>query len=792
MLCVVFGVKAQVVTVTDIETDDPMAMVTLASNSPKTHTTTNMNGQADVGAFLGADTIQVRMLGYHILNMSYNELKAAGFKIEMVRSGLSLDQFIVTANRWVQPKLDVPGKVSTISARDVNLQNPQTAADLLGVSGEVFIQKSQSGGGSPMIRGFATNRLLITVDGVRMNTAIFRSGNVQNVISLDPFATANTEVFFGPGSVMYGSDAIGGVMSFQTISPTLALDSSMYIGGKILSRFSSANNEITNHIDLSFGSKKFGSTTSFSFFMFDHVKMGSNGPDDYLRPWYSFTDQGVDTILNNSDPEVQYPSDYNQVNFMQKLRFKPNENWNLEYGFHYSQTSNVPRYDRLIRLNDTLPRHAEWYYGPQMWMMNNLTITHLGDSVFYDELNIRLTRQDFEESRNDRNYGDSLFHNRIENVIAYSANIDLTKRITTRTHLFYGAEFVMNDVTSSATVVDIGPNTGVPGPSRYPNSTWTSIGAYFTHQLKLTEKITIQTGARYNQFIIDATFDTTFYPLPFTSAKLNTGALTGSFGAVFNPNEKWSISVHGATGFRSPNIDDMGKIFDSEPGMVVVPNPDLKAEYAYNAELDVAKLIGDHIKVDAVGYFTYLDNALVRRDYQLDGQDSIIYDGQLSQVQAIQNASVAKVYGVQVGVDLDLPSGFGMSSKFNFQKGEETLSDGTTTPSRHAPPAFGTVHLTWTTKKLSLDLYTIYTVERPHDEMPEDEKNKDYIYALDANGDPYAPAWYTLNFKAMYKVTDNFAINAGIENITDQRYRPYSSGITAPGINFIGSAKISF
>ena len=113
-----------------------------------------------------------------------------------------------------QPKHS-PKKITPIPKAEVEFQNPQTAADLLGISGKVYVQKSQQGGGSPMIRGFATNRLLYSVDGVRMNTAIFRGGNIQNVINLDPFAISSTEVLFGPASVIYGSDAIGGVMSFQ-------------------------------------------------------------------------------------------------------------------------------------------------------------------------------------------------------------------------------------------------------------------------------------------------------------------------------------------------------------------------------------------------------------------------------------------------------------------------------------------------------------------------------------------------------------------------------------------------
>ncbi len=96
-----------------------------------------------------------------------------------------LDETVVSASRWEQNIREVPNRVAKISTATIQFQNPQTAADLLGASNQVFIQKSQLGGGSPMIRGFATNRVLLVIDGVRMNNAIFRSGNVQNVISLD-------------------------------------------------------------------------------------------------------------------------------------------------------------------------------------------------------------------------------------------------------------------------------------------------------------------------------------------------------------------------------------------------------------------------------------------------------------------------------------------------------------------------------------------------------------------------------------------------------------------------------
>ena len=130
-----------------------------------------------------------------------------------------LEQVVISATKWRQSRDKSPLKVISVKSADIVLQNPQTAADLLGNSGAVFIQKSQQGGGSPMIRGFAANRLIYTVDGVRMNTAIFRGGNLQNVISLDALSLESAEVLLGPDAVVYGSDAIGGVMSFETLGP---------------------------------------------------------------------------------------------------------------------------------------------------------------------------------------------------------------------------------------------------------------------------------------------------------------------------------------------------------------------------------------------------------------------------------------------------------------------------------------------------------------------------------------------------------------------------------------------
>ncbi|HRZ76173.1 MAG TPA: TonB-dependent receptor, partial [Bacteroidales bacterium] len=623
--------QGQTLTIRDLHSRLPLEGVVLISEVPPVYAVTNAHGQAGISAFRGAETIQVRSLGYVTLELSYRQMQDSGFVLHLVPSALDLDQVVVSATRWSQASRNVPSRILSISPREVALQNPQTAADMLGITGKVFIQKSQQGGGSPMIRGFAANRLLYTVDGVRMNTAIFRGGNVQNVINLDPFAIEKTETLFGPSSVIYGSDAIGGVMSFQTLTPQLSLDDQPLISGKAITRYSSANQERTGHLNFNIGWKRWALVTSFSSWDYDHLRQGSHGPQEYLKKVYAQRQDSLDVVITQDDPLLQIPSAYAQVNLMQKVRYSPDAHWDLQYGFHYSTTSSYGRYDRHNRYRNGTLRYAEWDYGPQRWMMHHFSLAHQGKSIWYDRLSLRLAKQSFEESRIDRSFNSPERNTQKEEVEAWSVNLDLSRQAGSRNTLFYGMEYVYNTVASHGLLSDIVQGTAQAGPSRYPSSEWRSLAAYLSHELRLSTHLTLQGGLRYNHYSLDADFNNNapYYLFPFTSATLSKGAITGSLGAVYRPSGAWAFRANLGTAFRSPNVDDVGKVFDSEPGTVTVPNPGLKAEYAWNADLGVVRVLGDAVKLDFTGYYTVLQDALVRRDYLLNGQDSIPYFGEM-------------------------------------------------------------------------------------------------------------------------------------------------------------------
>ncbi len=794
LYCTTSFVQSQTITIKDKSTGKPLEMVILISESPQIIATTNASGQAELNLFKGVERIEIRLSGYQPEVKSYMELENQLFEVWLTYSPIWFDEVVVASARWNQFSKNMPSKIATISKKEVAFYHPQTAADLLELSGKVFVQKSQQGGGSPMIRGFATNRLLYAVDGVRMNTAIYRSGNIQNVINLDPFATEKTEIVFGTGSVIYGSDAIGGVMSFQSISPQFSFSDEPLITGKAVARYASANQENTGHFDVNIGWKNWSVLTSFSSWDFDHLKQGNYGPDDYIKSIYVERQDSIDVIINQEDPLLQIPTAYSQMNIMQKVRFKPDAHWDFQYAFHYSITSPYGRYDRHNRMKNVTPRYSEWNYGPQLWMMHHFNITHQGKMWLYDQLSIKLAQQKFEESRIDRSLNSNERNTQSEQVKANSLNLDFIKSIQPRNTLLYGFEYVFNDVASSGLLTDIVSGVSQTGPSRYPQSTWNSLAAYISNDFKVSRILNMQAGMRYNQYQLNGDFSNNlaFYPFPFKTVGIQNSALTGTLGAVFKPSESMVVRSNLGTAFRSPNVDDIGKVFDSSPGSVTVPNPNLEAEYAYNFDFGITKLFGDVFKMDLSAFYTVLQQALVLRPYTLNGQDSILYDGQMSEVQAIQNAAKANVYGLQLGLEWKLPAGFMVLTDMNYQVGEEELIDGSMNASRHAAPFFGVGRLRYQTKKLWLECYINYQAEKSFSNLALEEQQKDEIYAKDQQGNNYSPQWYTLNLKAQYILTEKFSISAGIENITDQRYRMYSSGISGAGRNFILSVKAAF
>lgn len=730
----------------------------------------------------GCTPLRITHVGYEPVVVQRDSV-AALQTVYLTPSAFVLDDLVVAATRWQHSKESLPIRVATIAKKDVQLYQPQTSADMLGIQGHVFVQKSQQGGGSPMVRGFAANRLLIVVDGVRMNNAIFRGGNLHNVLNIDPFTLQQTEVLFGSNSVMYGSDAIGGVLHFQTLAPHFSNDSLPVVKAEAVLQTATANREQTGHLRLSLGRKKWAWVGSVSHWDFGDLRQGRFGPDDYLKPFEVKRIAGRDSVLTLANPLIQTPSGYQQLNTSHKLGFRPSETLALTYALYYSQTSSFGRYDRHNRLRNGLPRYAEWDYGPQTWLMNVLTLDLSRTTRLYDQATLRVAHQQFGESRIERNLHDPIRFTQKESVQALSLSYDLRKEFSTQTVAYYGLEGLDNRVHSTGSRTPIETGTRSAAQARYPQADWRVGAAYLTVEHTVGPRLNLQAGMRYSLFDLKAQYDTTFLPLPVVSSVNRYSAFSASAGGVYTSESGWKVAVQLSRAFRAPNVDDIGKVFDSEPNAVTVPNPSLRPEYAYSADIRIEKKFGTRITGVVNAYHTRLEGAMVRRNFTLNGLDQVLYQGVLSRVQAIQNAAQTRVTGVEWEARLRLVSGWTFIGQATLQKGTEEMDDGSSGPSRHAIPSFGSLRLSYERSRLQAVLYFLYQGEIRSERLAIEERAKREIYAQDAQALSYAPAWQTLNLKFSYAVTSWASLQAGMENVLDRRYRPYSSGISAAGRN---------
>ncbi len=753
---------------------------------------TNNTGEADISAFKGNDTMYFQHPAYSSKFTSWQKLKSNNFKLTLERNILNINEIVVSASKFEEKQEDIPREIEVITEKDIAKDNPQNTADMLAKSGDLFVQKSQMGGGSPIIRGFETNKILLMIDGVRLNNAIYRGGHLQNIITVDESMLKRTEILYGPGSVVYGSDALGGVIHMFTKDPILSPDSNIYTKTNAYLRYATANKEKTAHIDFNLGFKKIASLTSVSIHSFDDLRQGANRYKDY-PDWgkcYYYADRinNKDTMIANDDVNIQKRSGYTQYDFMQKFVYRQDKNKKHLLNLQYSTSSNIPRYDRLSQYKSNKLKYADWYYGPQSRLLTAYSFENKNTTKFYDSYKFILAYQNIEESRHNRKFGKNTMKHRTENLNILSANLDFEKQIKEQ-ELRYGVEIQYNNVKSTAYAEDITNGNISKLNTRYPDggSVMTSFAAYISHSWEINDNFILSDGLRYSYIYLNSKFnDKSFYNFNFDEISQKNSALNGYIGFVTKLPEKWNISVNASSGFRSPNVDDLSKIFDSQPGLVIVPNENIKPEYTYTAELNIDKKFDHIISIKANAFYTWYVDAITTTPYTFNGNDSILYDGEMSKVVANTNAKNAYIYGASAKLIAKISKYAEVQSLLFYTYGR-IKTDSVPYPLDHIPPMYGRTSLNFNFGNFYASFYSIYNAwkhKKDYNLFGEDNFSK-------ATPDG-TPAWYTLNISASYKIRNTFTLQMQAENLLDQNYRPFASGISAPGRSFIVTLRAEF
>jgi len=787
---ITISLSGQTIKVVNQANNSPISEATIQEKETDRGAITDTYGIAILKGFSDTGILIIRHPSFRPREVKFIDLARLKYTITLTEEFFQMDDIVVSANKWEQNKVEIPQRITEFEAKEIALAEPATAADILSMNGQVFVQKSQLGGGSPMIRGFSANSVLIVVDGVRMNNAIYRSGNLQNVITLDPNNLQGAEVVFGPSSVIYGSDALGGVMDFHTKTPSFATNS-IGFKGSVFARYASAANAITGNVQFEINQSRFASLTSFTYSDFGDLRTGANRTDEFpdfgKRFDYVERINGNDMIVQNDDVNRQVGSGYDQYNLLQKFRWRLGSFSDFTYAFHYSNSSNIGRYDRLTERRNGALRNAEWYYGPQAWQMHSLQMRFFYPNNFFDQMKMTTAYQVIEESRNDRRFQSTSLRSRMEDVDVFSFNLDFEKAFGLNGELYYGLEAVNNQVNSTAFSTNIETIEQSPTSTRYPDggSDYNSLAAYVSTKNHIGDQLIFSSGLRYSYIRLESKFrDRTFFDFPFDQISLDNGGLTGNLGLVYLPKPGWKFNTMLSSGFRAPNVDDAGKVFDSEPGTVVVPNPDLKPETSYNVEYGISRQINNKLKIEFVNYFSFLRNALVRRPFTFDGQSQIIYDGLLSNVFAEVNVGEAFIWGFSFNLSAKLFENITLKSSFTYTEGEDTIEN---LPLRHVTPLFGETSISLEQPKFRSSFIVRYSGGIAFEDLAPSEQNKPQLYTADG-----ALPWAIVNINNSYQLNDRLSINLNLENLLDTHYRPYSSGISAPGFNAVLSLRATF
>ena len=803
---------SQKIKIIDKHTGKSIRNVTVYNEESTINLSSDNEGFVDVSVFKKNENILFSHISYEPQKIKKTILQKQKMVVFLNKQSAQLDEIVLSVFKKSEKTNRIAEQISVVSSKEIQKISPQTSADLLATIPGIKVQKSQFGGGSPVIRGMESNRVLLVVDGVRMNNAIYRKGHLQSSISVAPNMLDKTEVVFGPSSVLYGSDALGGVIHYYTKTPKLSAEEE--VKSQFFSRFSSVNQEITSHVSAELRFSNWASLTSISFSNFGDLQSGSrrsHGFKDWGKVFYYSENRYGNYTENptvNPRPEVLKNTGYHQTDFLQKFFIPLSKNTDLKINLQYSTSSNIPRFDRLIELKNNSLKFAEWNYGPQnRFLLSSQFLIHPNKN-WLESGSITGAYQQIKESRIQRKFGSLDRSYREELVNVFSVNGDFSVSLTQdkKRVLSYGFEFTYNDVISKSFGKTLqvsngqinGSSSDFKVQSRYPDggSNYLSSSAYIAYRQDLNSKTTLNTGLRFTNTTLHALWlDQTFIHLPETNITAVNSAVTATIGYVYRPGKNWQLNSVVSSGFRSPNIDDIGRVREKS-GNISIPNIHVNPEFAYNVEIGLQKYFNDKkFRVGANVYYSLLDN-YIQRDfvYNTDGsKKQVQFDGEFGNAITNQNKGTAYVFGYTLSYLGKISSTINSSGFITYTKGR---TYDTKEPMSSIPPLFGRVEINYKKDKIEFGAALKFNSKKNIEDfnITEGIDNHDLTPIVDPNAirdsDKYygSPSWMTIGLTSNYLLSDTFSIQARLDNIFDEHYIEFASGISAPGRN----ASISF
>jgi len=306
-----------------------------------------------------------------------------------------------------------------------------------------------------------------------------------------------------------------------------------------------------------------------------------------------------------------------------------------------------------------------------------------------------------------------------------------------------------------------------------------SIGLYAQYYFIPAEKpYKINTGLRYDfnrvytQFEPDNIFE---WPDFFYQGVNNTNqSLNWSTGLHYDLPSNFKIRLLAGSSFRAPNVDDIAKI-RLKSDEISIPNPMLTPEKSINGEATISYK-SKTTEIGLTGFYTRLSDAIVRQNYTLPNGDSeYITNGDTFQIVANINAENAIIQGISFNAKHQISSTLLLRAGVSFTKGDIVSEGVSVEPLAHIPPTYGNVSLQYNRKRLLTNLGFRYNGNKALDRFGGSTDNPEFATPEGSL------SWYTLHMNVRYKIYESLQLQLGVDNILDQFYVPFASGVPGAG-----------
>jgi hemoglobin/transferrin/lactoferrin receptor protein len=728
-------------TVQDSKTHEPLPDVHIAVINSSIGTITDKDGKFELDN-LSADSLFVRVsvLGYSSIERIV--VNGSELVIELIPSNIVLSNAVtVTAERSERLVFDVAQSITSISASQLAELSPRSTPEALMNETGVWVQKTNHGGGSPIIRGLVGNQILLVVDGIRLNNATYRYGPNQYLSTIDPGLIDRIEVNRGSGSVLYGSDALGGVVHVISSTPSF-YSGGLKVGGDVHTKWMSAGMEQSIRPEINLSGKRIAFLGGFSVRNFGDVVAGG-------------------------DVGVLKPTGYYERSADAKILLRTRWNGLLTAAFQQTMQNQVPRYDQVAQGGFSL-----YEFEPQTRQLSYLRWESSTKNPWIQSFRVTASVNRSIEGTTSQKDNSVDLKKQLDEVNAIGLIGEVQSNPRSNWRIQSGIEYYWDKVNSSATVINTTTNAEKVVRGSYTDgSTISNLAIFSNHQVDL-KKFQFSGGARFNGVTVSVSDNI------FGSQHITPNAWVGNVGAMYSIRHKLRAIGSMNTGFRAPNVDDMSKFGTLEANVFEIPSTNLSPERSFNVESGF-KYSSSKLAWALTAYQTTLSNLVDRVASTYDGSST--FEGRA--VYQKQNVGEALVKGVEADVEAMVTKSLIVYGNVAYTYGEnETKRE----PMRRIPPLFGRIGLRYT-HRCGVWIRTEWAFAGSQDRLAAGDKSDVRIKVRLI--DEVMPAWDIANVYAGYSCKF-VTVQLSGQNLFDKAYRVYGSGVDGYGRFFSASVSV--